>query len=116
MWAQADKRVLVVEEQGEVLCHVGLYLRDATWDDRVVRIGGIGGVATRTDSRRRGLAGSAMQRAAQEMRDVERVDFGFLTCAPHHVPFYQRLGCGARSRGRFSSSSRRGASASTAST
>ncbi len=92
VWAHADKRVLVADEQGDVLCHVGLYLRDATWDERAVRIGGIGGVATRVDSRRRGLAGSAMQRAAQEMRDVDGVDFGFLTCAPHHVPFYQRLG------------------------
>jgi aminoglycoside 2'-N-acetyltransferase I len=92
VWALADKRVLVAEEQGDVLCHVGLFLRDATWDDRLAKIGGIGGVATRADSRRRGLAGSAMQRAAQEMRDVDSVDFGFLTCAPHLVPFYQRLG------------------------
>jgi predicted acetyltransferase len=92
VWAQADKRVLVADEKGDVVCHVGLYLRDATWDDRAVRIGGIGGVATRADCRRRGLAASAMQRAADEMRDVEGVDFGFLTCAPRHVPFYQRLG------------------------
>jgi hypothetical protein len=33
-----------------------------------------------------------MQRAAQEFRDVDRVDFGLLTCGPHLVPFYRRLG------------------------
>ena len=56
VWANADKRVLIADERGDVVCHVGLFLRDATWDDRPVRIGGIGGVATRADSRRRGLA------------------------------------------------------------
>ncbi len=92
VWALADKRVLVADEHGDVVCHVGLFLREATWNDRPVRIGGIGGVATRADSRRRGLASSAMQRAAQEFRDVDRVDFGLLTCGPDLVPFYRRLG------------------------
>ena len=26
------------------------------------------------------------------MKDVDGVDFGLLTCGPHLVPFYQRLG------------------------
>jgi aminoglycoside 2'-N-acetyltransferase I len=91
VWANADRRVLVADEQGGVLCHVGLFLRDATWDNRPVRIGGIGGVATRADSRRRGLATAAMRKAAGEMR-AEGADFGLLTCGPHLVPFYRRLG------------------------
>ena len=91
VWARADKRVLVADERGDVVCHVGLFLREAIWDARPVRIGGIGGVATRADSRRHGLASSAMQRAAEAMRD-EGVDFGLLFCEPRHVAFYRRLG------------------------
>ena len=51
----------------------------------------LGGVATRADSRRHGLASSAMQRAAEAMRD-EGVDVGLLFCEPRHVAFYRRLG------------------------
>ena len=51
VWAHADKRVLISEAQGNVLCHVGLFLRDATWNERPVSIGRIGGVATRPDAR-----------------------------------------------------------------
>ena len=91
VWAYADKRVLVADAQGDVVCHVGLFLRDAMWDDRAVRIGGIGGVATRADSRRQGLATSAMRKAAEELTAV-RVDFGLLFCERRHVAFYQRLG------------------------
>ena len=69
VWAHADKRILVADEQGIVVCHVGFFLREATWDARPVRIAGIGGVATRADCRGRGLAASAMQRAAEEMKE-----------------------------------------------
>ena len=31
---------------GELVSHVGLFLRDRTWDGREVHVGGIGGVAT----------------------------------------------------------------------
>jgi len=92
VWAHADQRVLVADEQGDVLCHVGLFLREATWDDRAVRIGGIGGVATRADSRGRGLATAAMQRAVAELGGPGGADFGLLFCEPHLVPFYRRLG------------------------
>ena len=92
VWADADKRVLVADEQGDVLCHVGLFLRNATWGDRAVWIGGIGGVATRADSRGRGLAAAAMQRAVAELGGAGGADFGLLFCEPHLVPFYRRLG------------------------
>jgi aminoglycoside 2'-N-acetyltransferase I len=91
VWADAHKRVLVADVRGDVVCHVGVYVRDARWDNRPVRMGGIGGVATRADRRRQGLAGSAMRKAADELR-AEGVDFALLTCAPDLMPFYRRLG------------------------
>lgn len=54
VWANAERRVLVWSDAGELVCHVGVYARQAKWGDDTVRIGGIGGVITRQDSRKRG--------------------------------------------------------------
>src|SRR5258708_5827959 len=62
-WAHADLRVLIeasegsrqdLTHQGGLACHVGIYFRTVMWNGRKVDIGGIGGVATREDCRRRG--------------------------------------------------------------
>ena len=47
VFAHADLRVLVRDEADEVVCHVGIYRREAKWNGRKVIIGGIGGVLTR---------------------------------------------------------------------
>jgi len=85
-WAHADKRVVVHGEDG-IVCHVGIYLRDATQDGAPVRIAGIGGVMTSPRVRRSGHAGNAMRMAAGAMRERE-IDFGLLFCEPHNAPFY----------------------------
>ena len=89
-WAHADKRVVVHGEDG-IVCHVGIYLRDATQDGAPVRIAGIGGVMTSPRVRRSGHAGNAMRMAAGAMRERE-IDFGLLFCEPHNVGFYEHLG------------------------
>ena len=56
-----------------------------TWNGRKVHIGGIGGVATRADSRRRGYASIALNAAVQTMREHEgATDFALLFCEPHN--------------------------------
>ena len=92
VWAHADWRVLVSNKAGDVIGHVGIFLRNGTWGSRVVKLGGIGGVAVRQDCRRQGVASAAMRRAAQEMQDVHGVDFGSLFCEPRHAPVYEGLG------------------------
>lgn len=92
VWAHADHRVLVFDLDRSIVGHVGLFIRNAQWDARNVKIGGIGGVATREDSRRRGIASLAMQRAVDELREVHMADFGLLFCEPRHAPLYQKLG------------------------
>ncbi len=96
--AHADQRVLTFDQSGEVVGHVGLYFRDGTWNDRLVKLAGIGDVATRDDRRRvatrddrrrQGIAHAGMQRAAQAMAEV---DFGLLFCEPRHETLYQSLG------------------------
>ena len=55
VFAHADLRVLVQTEADDVVCHVGIYRREVTWNGRKIRAGGIGGVATREDRRRQRL-------------------------------------------------------------
>jgi len=52
-------------------------------DARPAKIGGVGGVATRLDCRRKGIASEVMRQAVRTMRDTHGVDFGLL---------YKRLG------------------------
>jgi aminoglycoside 2'-N-acetyltransferase I len=92
VWSNPDQRLLAFNRDNEIICHLAIVLREATWDGRAVKIGGIGGVATRADSRRRGVAGAAMRRATQEIGDTHNADFGLLFCEPRHAALYEGLG------------------------
>ncbi len=94
-WAHADLRVLIETDDGELACHAGIYFRTVTWNGQKVHIGGIGGVATRADQRRRGYASIALNAAVHTMRDHDAAQFALLFCEPHNIEFY-------RSRGRQS--------------
>ena len=63
-----------------------------TWNGRKVEIGGIGGVSTRDDCRRRGYASLALNAAIRTMRDHEALQFALLFCEPHNFAFYQSRG------------------------
>jgi len=45
-WANAELRVLIETPADGLVCHVGIYFRDVTWNGRKLHIGGIGGVIT----------------------------------------------------------------------
>jgi aminoglycoside 2'-N-acetyltransferase I len=90
--ARPDKRVLVFDHANTVIGHVGIVIRNAVWDDQAVKIGGIGGVATRDDCRRRGVARAAVAKAIDEIHRAHNADFGLLFCEPRHAPLYQKLG------------------------
>jgi aminoglycoside 2'-N-acetyltransferase I len=87
-FAHADLRVLVQDEAGDVVCHVGLYRRVITWNGQKINVAGIGGVLTRADVRNRGLATIALNAAIQTLRAEDSVNFAILFCAPDRAPFY----------------------------
>jgi aminoglycoside 2'-N-acetyltransferase I len=91
VFAHADLRVLVSEPDG-LVCHVGIYRREVNWNGRKMRVGGIGGVATREDRRRRRYASIALDAAMQTLRDEGSSDFAMLFCEPHNAPFYASRG------------------------
>jgi aminoglycoside 2'-N-acetyltransferase I len=87
-FAHADLRVLVRNDADDVVCHVGLYRREVTWNGRKLRAGGIGGVLTREDARQRGHASIALHAAIQTLKDERSVDFALLFCEPSRASFY----------------------------
>jgi len=90
VFAHAD--LLVQAEPEGVVCHVGIYRREVTWNGRKFKAGGIGGVLTAEDSRRKGYASVALNAAVQTLKDEGATDFGLLFCEPHHAPFYMGRG------------------------
>src|SRR6202795_2723726 len=92
VFAHADLRVLVEAEAEGVVCHVGIYRREVTWNGRKLRAGGSGGVLTREDMRRRGYASVALNAAVQTLKDEGATDFALLFCEPHKAPFYAGRG------------------------
>jgi aminoglycoside 2'-N-acetyltransferase I len=91
-WALAQWSVIGWDAEGAALCHVGVILREARWNERAVRVGGIGGVKTHPASRGRGFASAAIQAAHDFFRNQQDVDFALLVCEARLVPFYERLG------------------------
>jgi len=90
-WAIADWHVLAWE--GELLVgHVDITERTALVAGRELRLGGIGGVVTLKEWRKRGIATAALQRAARFLQDELAVPFGLLVCDPSLAPYYHKLG------------------------
>jgi len=90
-WARSDWHVLVWEGE-ELVSHVEIVERIASVGGQPVKLGGIGGVATKSEWRRRGLAEAAMKAAQAFLRDRLGVDFGLLICDEKMLPYYGKLG------------------------
>src|SRR6201994_3763624 len=81
-FANADLRVLVQDETGDLVGHIGLYRRVITWNGQKINVGGIGGVLTRADARNRGVATIALNAAIQTLRAEDSINFAILFCEP----------------------------------
>ena len=90
-WAKGDWSVLVRLDD-QIVSHVGIVERVGKVNGQPVKLGGIGGVATRVEYRKRGLARVAMEKAAEFMRDGLGVEFGLLICSKPMTPYYSKLG------------------------
>lgn len=90
-WAHAAWRLLTRDDAGTVVSTVGAYHRVADLDGRPLRLGGIGGVMTHPDFRRRGLVRAAMAQAVALFAE-EGQEAGLLFCEGHNVPVYAALG------------------------
>jgi hypothetical protein len=92
IWVLRSDWHVLVNVDDLCVSQVGIVERVARVAGQPVKLGGVGGVATSPQWQRRGLAGTAMGRAAELMRDQLAVDFGLLVCGRDRVPMYNRLG------------------------
>lgn len=89
-WAEPDYYgILNVEEQ--IAGRLAVFDRQVSAGGVVVRVGGIGGVATKPHFRRRGVASALLSHAAEFMKNDLRAEFGFLLCRREVSPVYAKL-------------------------
>lgn len=86
-WAPPQMRWLMKEE-GHVVSTVGLIRREILAGEIRLRIGGIGGVATRPDRQRLGYAARLMEASAQFMQSDPWFQYGMLFCDQNRIPYY----------------------------
>ena len=90
-WASPDYYVLL-RLDGRLAGRIGVHDTKVRVKDVVIRVGGIGGVATRPEFRRRGVASAMLSRAAEFTRSALKLDFGLLLCRHEMSPVYAKLG------------------------
>jgi aminoglycoside 2'-N-acetyltransferase I len=89
-WAR-PQRSLLVWDDGRLVAHVGVVVRDVLLDGQIVRIGGIGGVMTHPEAQGKGFARAAMRRAQDVFASDPAIVFALLVCPSSRVSFYERL-------------------------
>lgn len=89
VWRPKDLHV-ILDVDGKAASHVGLIEHDVSVAGQMVRVAGIGGVATNGEMHGRGYAQKAMRFAKQHMCEKLKVEFGLLFCLDRLKPFYER--------------------------
>ena len=90
-WAPADYYVLI-NRDGQFAGRLGVLDSKVSVGNQIIRVGGIGGVATKPGFRHRGVASAMLARAAEFMKNDLGVEFGFLLCRHEVSPVYAKMG------------------------
>lgn len=77
---------------GELAGHLGILNTKVSVGDGILRVAGIGGVVTKPDLRRRGVASELLSSAAEFVKSDLRVEFGLLLCRHEVSPVYAKMG------------------------
>ena len=90
-WRPKDIHI-VLDVDGLAASHVGLVDHTVLVGGQLVRVAGVGGVATNGELHGRGYARKALSYATSFMRDEMKVEFGLLFCLDPLKPFYGQQG------------------------
>jgi len=90
-WAEPDHYVILSLE-GQLAGRLGVIDAKVSVGNHIMRVGGIGGVATKPEFRHRGVASAMLSRAAQFMKSDLGVEFRFLLCRHEVSPVYSKMG------------------------
>jgi len=90
-WRSADYYVLL-NRDGQLVGRLGVLDSKVSVGNQIIRVGGIGGVATKPEFRHRGVASAMLARVAKFMKSDLRVEFGLLLCRHEVSPVYAKMG------------------------
>ena len=90
-WAPPDWAVMVWEDE-EMVSNIHIVERTVKVGTELVKLGGIGNVATKVEWRRRGYASAALHVAQDFLHDPLHVDFGLMVTTYEMVPHYEKVG------------------------
>lgn len=91
-WSPKEWCVRIRDAASELKSHVGMVIRDGTFNRRAKRIGGIGSVMTHPDHRNLGYANESLQKALGFFRQQGDINFVVLVCEPKMLDFYAGFG------------------------
>ena len=91
IYADADWTILVWEGE-EAVSAAEIFDRTILVGGQLMRVGGVGSVATKTEWRKRGYASEAMRFVRNFLRETLAVDFGLGFCADNLIPYHTSLG------------------------
>jgi len=89
-WRSADYYVLL-NRDGQLAGRLGALDSKVSVGNQIIRVGGIGGVATKPEFRHCGVASAMLARAAEFMKSDLRVEFGLLLCRHEVSPVYAKM-------------------------
>ncbi len=76
----------------QIVSQLAILHREVRVGDQLVRVGGIGGVATHPDFQRRGYANLLLKEAVDFMGHEMKVPFGLLVCSSEREKYYSKSG------------------------
>jgi predicted acetyltransferase len=90
-WARPDWAVMVWEDE-EMVSNIHIIQRTARVGGEMLKLGGIGNVATKVEWRQRGYASAALKVAQDFLHDPLQVDFGLMVTTEEMAPHYNKFG------------------------
>jgi len=90
-WRTSDYYVLL-HSDGQLAGRLGVLDTKVSVGGQIIRVGGIGGVATKPEFRHRGVASAMLARAAEFMKNDLGLEFGFLLCRHEVSAVYAKMG------------------------
>jgi aminoglycoside 2'-N-acetyltransferase I len=89
-WAEPDYYAILSLEN-QLAGRLAVLDRKVSVGGSILRVGGIGGVATKPRFRHRGVASALLCSAANFMKDELKVEFGFSLCRHEVSPVYAKM-------------------------
>jgi len=90
-WRPKDLHFLLYVNS-KVVSHIGVLKHIISVNGQPLIIGGIGGVVTVAEERKKGYAGLLMQYTARFLKHFWGVEVGLLFCLPQMISYYEMLG------------------------